>query len=328
MLCTKCFSNEGLRIEAERLVSCDPTFCPTCKSPSSCTISSDLAHELIDRFFCHGSQSLVVAGHIPVYKLTASRALMSGKFDPTLEDDYQMLIEHYNIGVRHNAPAEWRMGMTDHYHALSGSYEDALQILDEIISVASNRILPSNTKLYRVRTNVRDGVAMPISYDAPPNFTTRTPGRYDDNDLPLLYASFDIETCIHECRCTVLDEIVIATLRTTRDLRIVDFESLDEPAPLTPFQCIGHFLHGLSVATEDEYPKCRMLSRRLFERGFDGFTYRSFFSKVKGNALTNIALFGHPIREAKVSMTSVNRIKIDRIDYGFSLGPVMQSDEG
>jgi hypothetical protein len=63
---------------------------------------------------------------------------------------------------------------------------------------------------------------------------------------------------------------------------------------LIPFQCIAHFVYGLSVATEDEYPKCRMLARRMLELHVDGFTYRSFFSSVKADELTNIALFGHP----------------------------------
>jgi hypothetical protein len=164
--------------------------------------------------------------------------------------------------------------------------------------------------LYRIRTNVRSAVGEAASYDAPPTAAKRKPGRYDDTDLPVLYAAFDIETCIHECRCTVVDEIVLATFHANRDLTTIDFQDL-----------------RLSVATEDEYPKCRMLARRMLELHVDGFTYRSFFSSVKADELTNIALFGHPIRDGKLSMASLNRIKLDRIDYRLSLGPVMHYDE-
>jgi hypothetical protein len=143
--------------------------------------------------------------------------------------------------------------------------------------------------LYRIRTNVRSAVGEAASYDAPPNAAKRKPGRYDDTDFPVLYAAFDIETCIHECRCTVVDEIVLATFHANRDLTTIDFQDL-----------------RLSVATEDEYPKCRMLARRMLELHVDGFTlqamslftilltYRSFFSSIKADELTNIALFGHP----------------------------------
>jgi RES domain len=327
MLCTKCFKNEGLLIEAARLSLGDPVLCSICGSSEGQAISDDTAHELLIRFFGHGSESLVVAGHVPVYKLTADRGFMSGKFESPLEDDYQLLLAHYGLGVFHNAPAEWRMGMTDHYHELSGSYTEALETLDQIIRVATLRVIPAGSKLYRIRTNVRASVGLATSYDAPPHEIKRKAGRYDDTDFPVLYAAFDIETCIHECRCTVIDEIALATLHTVRELTVVDFQDLHEPPPDTPFQCIGHFIYGLSVATEDEYPKCRMLARRMLELGVDGFTYRSFFSSVKSDDLTNVALFGYPIRDGKISVTSLNRIKIDRIDYGFSLGPVMHNDE-
>jgi hypothetical protein len=214
-------------------------------------------------------------------------------------------------------------GKTDHYHELTGSYDDVIKTLDKVIGVAAKRVLPSETKLYRIRTNLRDAVVEATSYDAPPKGIGRKPGRYDDHDLPILYAAFDIETCIHECRCMVIDEILLATLRTVRDLTVIDFQDIHEPPPLTPFQCVSHFLYGLSASTEDEYPKCRMLARRILELGVDGFTHRSFFSAVKADDLTNVALFGYPIREAKISIKSLNRIKIDRIDYQFSLGPVM-----
>jgi hypothetical protein len=219
------------------------------------------------------------------------------------------------------------MGMTDHYHELCGSYSHALKTLDEIIRAATRGVIPARTKLYRIRTNVRSAVRKPASYDAPPNAAKRKPGRYDDTDFPVLYAAFDIETCIHECRCTVVDEIVLATFHANRNLITIDFQNLHEPPPNTPFQCIAHFIYGLSVATEDEYPKCRMLARRMLELHVDGFTYRSFFSSVKADELTNIALFGYPIRDGKLSMASLNRIKLDRIDYRFSLGPVTHYDE-
>jgi hypothetical protein len=327
MLCTKCFKNEGLRLEAEKLCLGDAVQCSVCGSSNGRAITRGDAHDLLTKFFVRGSESLVIAGHVPVYKVTDNKGFMSGTFDSPLEDDYQLLIEHYGLGVFHNAPAEWRMGMTDHYHELTLSYPEALKTLDQIIGVTTRRVLAGGTKLYRLRTNIKNEVTAPTSYDAPSIEAKRKPGRYDDNDIPLLYAAFDIETCIHECRCTVIDEIVLATLCTTRDLTLVDLQELNEPPPFTPFQCVGHFLYGMSVATEEEYPKCRMLARRMLELGVDGFSYRSFFSSVKPKSLTNVALFGYPIRDGKVVLSSLNRVKIDRIDYGFSLGPVMTYEE-
>src|SRR5713101_6776222 len=179
MLCTKCFKNEGLLLEAEKLCSGNTVQCSVCGSSNGRAITADAADDLLGKFFVHGSQSLVIAGHVPVYKLTRDKGFMSGRFDSPLEDDYQLLIKHYGLGVFHNAPAEWRMGMTDHYHELTMSYPEALKTLDDIIGVTTRRVLPAHTKLYRVRTNIKMEVTAPSSYDAPSSEAKRKPGRYD-----------------------------------------------------------------------------------------------------------------------------------------------------
>jgi hypothetical protein len=93
--------------------------CSVCGSSDGRAISDDTAHKLLIKFFQHGSESLVVAGHVPLYNLTPDRSFMSGEFESPLDDDYQLMLDHYGLGVFHNAPAAWRMGMTDHYHELS-----------------------------------------------------------------------------------------------------------------------------------------------------------------------------------------------------------------
>jgi hypothetical protein len=85
MLCTKCFKNEGLLIEAARLSAGDPVMCSVCGSSDGRVISDETAHELLIKFFEHGSESLIVAGHVPLYKLTPDRSFMSGEFEsPTI----------------------------------------------------------------------------------------------------------------------------------------------------------------------------------------------------------------------------------------------------
>jgi hypothetical protein len=63
MLCTKCFKNEGVLIEAARLSAGDPVVCSVCGSSDGRAISDDTAHKLLIKFFQHGSESLVALSH-------------------------------------------------------------------------------------------------------------------------------------------------------------------------------------------------------------------------------------------------------------------------
>jgi hypothetical protein len=65
-----------------------------------------------------------------------------------------------------------------------------------------------------------------------------------------------------------------------------------------------------------------MVAERIFQRGILATQFPSFFSRIRDKAYNNIAIFGRPIEEAKARVVSLNRIKLDRVDYSFTFGPV------
>ncbi len=323
MLCTDCFENEGLAQTARSVVADGPAIdCPVCRGVTGRAIRDAEAADLIRQFFVEGSR-IVQAANVNVFKLTSENGMMTGEFEEPLQADYRRLVDHYGLGTFHHAPRLWRFGYTDHYWAIEeGDAQARDAALTKVTEACGKLTLPVGTKLLRIRNNVRaDGLAA-SSYDAPPAGVHRTYGRFDDADLPMLYAAFDLETCVHECRCIATDEITLATFDAARELSLLNFQEVDEPEPGYAFGCVGHFLRGLTANAEERYPMCRLVARKIRELGFDGFVYRSFFSCVRPQELANVALFGWPVREGKLSLRSLNRVRLEEVTYKLGLGPV------
>ena len=58
------------------------------------------------------------------------------------------------------------------------------------------------------------------------------------------------------------------------------------------------------------------------KRGYDGILFSSYFSQLKSNVVPNLALFGHPIRDGKMKLESINRLHLVEAGYKYSFGPV------
>lgn len=44
--------------------------------------------------------------------------------------------------------------------------------------------------------------------------------------LPIMYASQDLQICVHECRVTAEDDLYVATLAPSRDMKLLDLTEL------------------------------------------------------------------------------------------------------
>lgn len=62
-------------------------------------------------------------------------------------------------------------------------------------------------------------------YDSPPAVAIGA-GRFDAPLFPVLYGSQDLPVCLHECRVTAEDELYVATLSPTHELRLLDLSAL------------------------------------------------------------------------------------------------------
>lgn len=325
MLCSECFKNEGLKLEAQQIGSDDNSICKNCTSSTGKKLTDEQLHLLMQRFFVHGSVPQNVGGYASVYRWSDNREMESVTFRSALQLDYELIRERTGLVLFHYGPPLWRLGLTDHYEALEGGQQEVSQALDDIIERSVTITLPVDSKLYRVRSNMRQDPLLPSSFDTPPDSVRTKNGRFDTLEIPVFYAAWDVETCLHECRVVVADEITLATLRTNQELRLINIaDSFKEKVGSTPFENIEVLMNKLCGTNELEYPKCRLIAEGIRHAGYDGFKFKSYYSQVKTEPLSNIALFGHPIAEEKLKLESVNRVKLEQVNYAYSLGPVFE----
>ena len=172
---------------------------------------------------------------------------------------------------------------------------------------------------------------------------------FDADQQPALYASPDLQTCLHECRVTAEDDLFVATLRTARDLELLDVAALlDEPRGVTEFESLDLAVNMLFLAGEHSYPIAREISRAARSAGFDGMVYPSYFSMLRNGVKpfettygishrripqyrefeeakvsANFAIFGRPIEEGLVDVCCINRVVLSTVLYSVNFGPVM-----
>jgi hypothetical protein len=103
------------------------------------------------------------------------------------------------------------------------------------------------TMLYRIRLNLDDSKKFDEGqYDSPPGTKRRGFSRFDNHKLPILYASPNLQVCIHECRVTLADDIFIASLFPTRTLSLIDLTgNFEQPDDIDPFDDLEWFFRGL-----------------------------------------------------------------------------------
>ena len=110
---------------------------------------------------------------------------------------------------------------------------------------------------------LRNTTALPIS-------TLEKPESYSPN-LPVLYCSKDIEGCVHECRVTVDDELYLATLKPTQDLKLLDLTELLHEE-VSEFESLDLAVHMLFFAAEHSYEISRQIAVAANKAGFYGST--------------------------------------------------------
>ena len=198
----------------------------------------------------------------------------------------------------------------------------------EILKRCSDVCLEPGERIYRIRTNPKK-IQDPQDIDTPPTQkdTTKSSGRFDSSDLPVLYASSDVETALHESRVRLGDEIVLGTLEISIRQKLVDLDAVK--ACLEGGRNLNadyhYFLRArLGSQESTDYRMLRFLAYEARLAGFDGIKFRSFYSMLREGyeAAVNYALFGYPIREARLNLKSWNTVRLLKASYDFQFGPL------
>jgi hypothetical protein len=336
ILCDECFSNVGLRSEAVRIGNQDDRPCENCSSRNGGGLDQDGLDKLMTRFFVEGSRQ----PYLPtVYRIDYSNVgerHTPVRFDETLQRDYELIAKRLQ-SLRYHAPKLRIMGLGAPYWDFvdafksfdeNGDRENLTRVGTEILNRCSDACLEQGESIYRIRTNpkrIRD----PQDIDTPPaqNDMTRDSGRFDSDDLPVLYASGDVETAIHESRVRLGDEIVLGTLEIFIRQKLVDLDAVKVCSEGgRNLNADHHYFLRARLGSQQpiDYRMLRVLAFQAKLAGFDGIKFRSFYSMLRENneSAVNYALFGYPIKEERLKLKSWNTVRLLKASYNFQFGPL------
>lgn len=341
--CSECFDDQGLRLDAWRLGEHLDLKCPKCGTTDGRKLSEGSLSQLAHRFFVWGSLRKCDFGAAPVIQFNRDQQT-SISMSPWLLNDVKLFEEILGVGFFHYGPRLWMVGEIEPLKDLQDESRQP-RIIEQILDEYPARNLETSRDLYRLRKapNVPHAYS---EYDSPP-IGGSGHGRLDGDRVPALYASQDLDVCVHECRVTAEDDIYVATLRPSRTLQMLDLSILLKEDDVTEFESLDLALHMLFLAGERSYPITRNISSAAKQVGYDGIIYPSYFSLLRlgimpfpttyglshriipqyqeyeqSTAIPNAAIFGHPIAEGNMKVKCINRLVLSQVAYDFRFGPV------
>jgi hypothetical protein len=323
--CPKCFRNWGFRQAVAALANLQDDACPRCKNVAP-LINRDKLADAIRAFFVGGSY--VAETFAPVYQVNTTN-MSPARFDTTLRDDANLACTLTGEVIFHYGPPLWRLGEVDLKYAFDEGGDEREAAAFRFVAGAPQIEVPVGSVLFRIRKSPRgnEAIATMEEFDPPRPHIERSPGRWDDGTA-VLYASDDIELCLHECRVVIADEIVVATLSTARPLALLDLTAEFANAGGTPFEDPNIFARFLSLSRHSQWlDHARTVAQVARSAGLDGIRYTSYYAQAKHKTKAlNVALFGRPIEAGDLIIESVNRLRLTDARYEFSFGPVLYTD--
>lgn len=350
VLCSNCFKDSGLRFDAFRIGIDNNDICPNCKSEIGHKLTKELVRSLCSIFFIRGTISRFKYGGTSLIKFNEQHYKNSHiDVSPSLTNDVKLLENAGEIGLFYYGPRAWMFGEIEPLKSLQNKNERS-EIISRILQTYPKRELTKDHVFYRLRLNPKIPHDNSEYDSAPDEFLGRS--RFDESNFPIMYGSPDIELCLHECRTSVEDEVYAAKLAPLNNLKVLDLTALIDDN-IIEFESLDMAIHFLFLAGEHSYEICRDIAIAAKKHGFDGIIYPSYFSYIRtgqqpfntvygmsirridhlkeyaqSQIVPNLALFGRPICENKVSVECINKVVINRIGYEISFGPAYHGGLG
>lgn len=341
LLCSNCFTDQGLRLDAAKGGTHRRRKCPQCHTTGGAKLDAARIEALAHRFFVWGSIQRFEYGAAPL--IQAHRGSSSIDASEWLKGDIELIGRAIGVGFFPYGPRMWMLGQTTPLESL----QDATLrpgIIARLLAEYPVRTLSGRETLYRLRKKPADP-KREGEYDSPPT-TLSGSARFDSAGFPIMYASQDLEVCLHECRVTAEDDLFVATLRPTRTLKLLNLAALLEE-DTNEFESLDLAVHMLFLAGSCSYPIAGAIAQTTRDAGFDGLIYPSYFSLVRlglipfptvlglsirrfpgyrtvaeADIVPNVALFGRPIAEDVLKVECINRVVMTKVDYRVVFGPV------
>lgn len=345
LLCDDCFGDYGLQFDGHALGIEHAGACPNCRSEKGRKLDKHRVLALAETFFVRGTLIRSDYGGAPVLQFNEHhQGNTEVEFDERLKKDADLIGRAAGVGFFHYGPRLWMLGEVEPLKALQDqATRDS--IIHRILTEYPARAIPTSERLVRIRKRPKNPADAQEYDSSPPGH--RGGGRLDSEDFPVLYASQDIEVCVHECRVTVEDALYMATLAPVRELRCLDLTEVLPEEHTTEFESLDMAVHMLFLAQPHSYEICRAVAVAARNAGFDGLIYPSYFSLVRTGArpfdtayglsvrrfpsyrdraralsIPNVAIFGQPVLEGKVRVDGINRVMLRHVAYDVHFGPI------
>jgi len=332
-----------LRLDAARLGIVDNSICQHCGVSSGRKLNKDLIDKLAYRFFVWGTLHRCDYGAAPRVQFNDHQTT-SIETSPWFEADIRLIEKAIGVGFFYYGPRMWMVGEVEPLKALQKSKSKS-RVIARIVEEYPDTKLTTDDIFYRIRKAPKRPTEFD-EYDSPPTARAGS-GRLDSKDFPVMYASPDLDICVHECRATAEDDIFVATLAPTRTLKLLDLTELLFEEHVTEFDSLDMAVHMLFLAGDHSYKITREIALTANKAGYDGFVYPSYFSllrtggmpfetaygishrifpqftdREKSKIIPNLALFGRPVADGVVGVQCINKLILSRVDYGYHFGPV------
>ncbi len=351
--CSECFGNEGLRLDAAGIGKEDSSACYRCGAIGGAKLTKYSLAVLAQSFFVKGSIHRTEFGATPLIKFNDRRETEFGTFPGWPSSDAALFEEILKIGFFWYGPPEWQAGINENLEKLEQE-DEREQVIARILQTYPAEILIEKDKFYRLRKFPGDEYSLGnfdstdwSQFDSPPlSAKTGESGRLESLNIPVLYGSPDIQTCLHECRVTVEDALFLATLRPVRNLKLLNLVSFPDEPHTHPSENLDHAMVMLFLTGSHAYPISRTIAQAAHDAGYDGLVYLSFFSMLRNGVqpfesyfglskrsipelkpmeaakmIPNLAIFGRPIQEGILTVTSINRVILRKVTYSIHFGP-------
>lgn len=222
VVCSNCFCDQGLKLDALRFGVTDDSACPNCGSTSGRKLDREMLEALAHRFFVEATVHRAQYGGAPAI-VGNPHQKTSIETAPWFEPDLRLIERITGFGYFYYGPRLWMIGHIEPLESLQKP-EERDTIVKRILAEFPSMTIGSEDLFYRLRREPGKP-AEKSEYDSPPDDRLGR-GRLDSPGFPVMYGSQDLQICVHECRVSVDDETFVATLAPSRQLRLLD---LTEP---------------------------------------------------------------------------------------------------
>lgn len=320
--CSNCFYDVGLCEVARKLSKDTGGKCPKCGSLEGAKFTKSVLEDICSEYFVRGSIYSGKGWFTPLIQFNCYDRPIDEIGREPLKQDIRCLSESFGIRVFLYGPPLWAFGKPCEEDGVQHWTDADFQLICEY---HTEQEIGPQTTLYRVQTNI-EFTPEDARFCSPPDEYRTKFGRFDSANLPVHYSSFDVETCLHESRISLNDEIYVATMQANRKLKILNLALPKVDFDISLFEDPRIWLRSL-IYDYGSYKTCRKLASHIHALGYDGFIVKSYFQQVATKEHLNLCLFGRPIVAGLLAVKGVNRVNLHNISYEYEFGPGVFNDQ-